>query len=194
MRNGRDAVLGAASELFVRDGITSTGVDAIIRHAGVAKMTLYNHFPSKASLVAEYLRLRDRRWWERLEALSAGLDDPRDRLLVFFDGYRDAAAEIGFRGCPFINGASEVIDPEDPAYVVIREHKRANRERLRDIAAEAGADDPDRIAWHLSLLLDGASADANLVGSAEPYRHARDAAELLLDQLLPPATAAAATC
>lgn len=185
MSAGRDAVLTTAAELFAREGIGATGVDTIIREAGVAKMTLYNHFGSKAELVAEYLRLRDRRWWDRLDRLSAGLTDPRERLLAFFDGYRDSAAEDDYRGCPFLNGAAEVIDPDHPAYAVTRDHKRANRDRLRAIAVEAGAADPDAISWQLTLLLDGATANANLVKTDEPFAQARAAAAALLDALLP---------
>lgn len=184
MARGRDAVLAAASELFHRDGIGATGVDRIIERADVAKMTLYNHFRSKAELVAAYLRLRDEAWWARLAALSEGLEDPRDRLLVFFDGYRDSAAEDGYRGCPFLNGAVELTDPAHPAAQVVWAHKQANRDRLRALAAEAGAEDPDGVAWQLTLLLDGATSNANIVKGDTPFVRARAAAEALLDRAL----------
>lgn len=185
MGNGREAVLTAAAELFHRNGIGATGVDTIVHHAGVAKMTLYNHFGSKAELVAAYLRLRDERWWQRLERLSEGLVKPRERILAFFDGYRDSAVEDEFRGCPFLNGAAEIIDPDHPAYGIIRDHKRATTARLKSLAREGGAADPGALAWHLTLLLDGATAQANVVKSSEPFQHARAAAEILLDDLLP---------
>lgn len=180
MRNGREAVLTAAAELFHRHGIGATGVDTIIEHAGVAKMTLYNHFGSKAELVAAYLRLRDERWWERIDRLCAEIAEPRERMLAYFDGYRNSAVADEFRGCPFLNGAAELVDPDHPAYGIIRDHKRANTDRLRSLAEEAGAADPEALAWHLTLLLDGATAQANLVKSTEPFEHARAAAETLL--------------
>ncbi|MEO8229413.1 MAG: helix-turn-helix domain-containing protein, partial [Chloroflexota bacterium] len=46
----RERLLAAASELFYERGIQATGVDAIIKAAGVAKATFYRHFPSKDDL------------------------------------------------------------------------------------------------------------------------------------------------
>lgn len=180
MSSGRDAVLATAGELFAQRGIGATGIDTIIREAGVAKMTLYNNFGSKADLVAEYLRMRDRRWWDRLAALREGLDDPVERLLVYVDGYRDSAVEDGFRGCVFLNGASEVVDPEHPAYAVTRDHKRAVLDDLTALAAEAGAADPDALAWQVTIVLDGATAQANIVKSEVPFTHAASTVRVLL--------------
>ena len=45
-----------ASDLFYRFSIHTVGIDRIIAESGVAKMTFYKHFPSKAGLVATYLR------------------------------------------------------------------------------------------------------------------------------------------
>lgn len=184
MAVGREAVLASAAELFCERGINATGIDAIIDHAGVAKMTLYNNFGSKAELVAEYLRLRDERWWARLAEACAGVDDPRQRLLVWFDAYRDGVAADDHRGCVFLNGAAELTDPEHPASEVIRSHKATIRDRLRELAVEAGAADPDALAWHLALLLDGAAAEVNVVKSDEPFAHARVAATHLLELAL----------
>jgi AcrR family transcriptional regulator len=49
----RERLLAVAYELFSRSGIRAVGVDTIIAQAGVAKMTLYRHFPSKHDLVRE---------------------------------------------------------------------------------------------------------------------------------------------
>jgi AcrR family transcriptional regulator len=55
----RARILDAASETFYRRGISAVGVDAIVAEAGVAKATLYRHFPSKDDLVVAVLRRRD---------------------------------------------------------------------------------------------------------------------------------------
>ena len=51
VRGGRSAVrtqiLDVSYRLFCRHGIRAVGVDTIVEHAGVAKMSFYRHFPSK---------------------------------------------------------------------------------------------------------------------------------------------------
>src|SRR4051812_3371481 len=52
----------AAYELFSRHGIKTVGVDTIAAKAGVAKMTLYKHYPSKEALALAFLREREALW------------------------------------------------------------------------------------------------------------------------------------
>ncbi|MBD0271414.1 MAG: TetR/AcrR family transcriptional regulator [Acetobacteraceae bacterium] len=44
------AVLDAAAELFLAQGFAAVSMDAVARHAGVSKATLYAHFPGKDAL------------------------------------------------------------------------------------------------------------------------------------------------
>ncbi len=62
----RDHLVDTALAMFMRDGFHATGIDGILSQAGVAKMTLYNHFKSKDELILAALRLRDDRFRERL--------------------------------------------------------------------------------------------------------------------------------
>ena len=82
----RDHLVDTALEMFCRDGFHATGIDKILAHAGVAKMTLYNHFRSKDELILAALRRRDekfRNWFMRaVERLGK---TPRNRLLAIFD-------------------------------------------------------------------------------------------------------------
>ena len=57
-----ERLLNAAAVLFYNDGIAATGIDAIVRKAGVAKKSLYNNFASKSDLVAQYLQVRHEEW------------------------------------------------------------------------------------------------------------------------------------
>ena len=51
-RSGRESILATADELFYEHGFHAVGVDLIVARAGVAKSTMYRHFPSKDALVA----------------------------------------------------------------------------------------------------------------------------------------------
>jgi AcrR family transcriptional regulator len=48
--NQRDKIIDAAASVFSRDGYHKTKMDDIATQAGVAKGTLYYHFPGKADL------------------------------------------------------------------------------------------------------------------------------------------------
>ena len=58
----RQRILETAYELFSHRGIRGVGVEEVITQAGVAKATLYRHFPSKDDLVIAFLELREQRW------------------------------------------------------------------------------------------------------------------------------------
>ena len=49
----RAALLGAALELFARQGYEATTTAAIARRAGVSEMTLFRHFPTKDALLVD---------------------------------------------------------------------------------------------------------------------------------------------
>src|ERR1700693_4857565 len=85
--DARERILEAAYELFSRRGIRDVGVDEVIERAGVAKATLYRHFPSKDDLVLAFLELRERRWTRELVEAGARQrsDDPEKQLLAIFD-------------------------------------------------------------------------------------------------------------
>src|SRR5215470_12835682 len=99
----RDRILQTAAELFYRHGIHSVGIDRIIEGSGVAKMTFYRHFPSKARLIAEYLAQKEQNW-QRLVAQFTGdaAKTPAAKLLAIFDALELAIKNPGFCGCPFI--------------------------------------------------------------------------------------------
>lgn len=50
----RASIREAANELFLKDGVENTTVDAIVAAAGVSKGTFYLHFPKKEDLLLEY--------------------------------------------------------------------------------------------------------------------------------------------
>jgi AcrR family transcriptional regulator len=159
-----DRLIETASDLFYREGIQSVGVQRVIEEAGIAKASLYAHFPSKDDLVAAYLEDSDRRWRAFLEEKLSGYEDSRDRLLAVCDAYREYFTAREMRGCAFVNCAAEFPDPDHPARRVIRWHKAGVRERIRDLAAEAGAEDPATLAERLFVVLEGAYVTGALEG------------------------------
>ncbi|EWY39719.1 TetR family transcriptional regulator [Skermanella stibiiresistens SB22] len=175
-KSARDRVLDAAAELFYRDGIRAVGVDAVIAHSGVAKMSLYRNFAGKDELVAAYLEYRDRlywEWWDGVMARHPG--DPRAQIRALFAAVAKRTTSASYRGCPFINTAVEFPDPDHPGHVAAKANKRELRNRLRGLALAVGAADLDLLADQLHLLLDGAYTSGQTLG-AEGVGHAAPAA------------------
>src|SRR5271163_5051635 len=103
----RERLLAASDELFYRNGVHSTGIDAVIEKAGVAKGSLYYIFGGKDELVAAYLRGRHDSWRRRVESVQAYAGDPDAKILSIFDAIADLVSLPEFRGCPFRNAAAE---------------------------------------------------------------------------------------
>jgi AcrR family transcriptional regulator len=179
----------AAARLFYADGLAATGIDTITAEAGVAKMSLYNNFSSKADLVHAYLEARHAEWltlYRRRLERAAG---PRDRVLAVFDAYADHAAlayEHGFRGCGLLNAAAE-LPAGDPGRAVVRAHKEEVEGllagHLEAMAPPGGREQARAMAEHLSFLLEGAVARAGLEGGDARLQHAREIASGLLEAL-----------
>lgn len=177
----RDRILAAAYTLFSRHGIRAVGIDAIIRRSGVAKMTLYRHFPSKDDLVLAFLSQRETLWtteWLRAE-IERRAKSPRDRLLAIFDVFGEWFKVPGFEGCSFVNVMLETTDRESPIRKATVECLARIREYLQELAAAAGVSDPADFAakWH--ILMKG-SIVAAAEGDTEAGRRARGLGELLL--------------
>jgi AcrR family transcriptional regulator len=179
----RERILDTAAALFYRDGYAAVGVDTIIEQAGVAKMTLYRNFASKDELIVAYLERANTRFWGLFDdALAAAPDDPREKLVGLFDAVAKFAASPACLGCPFQAAAGEFPLPAHPGHRVARDHKNEVIRRLRQLAADAGARDPERLAQQLMLVMDGAWAAARMFGSAGgPALAAPSAARALLE-------------
>ena len=178
---GRDRILDTAARLFYRDGINRVGIDMVIAEAGVAKMTLYNHFRSKDELVLAFLDKVNREWtaWLR-QRVSAGDAPARSRPLTVFDALGEWFATPEFRGCPFISTAAEFRDPAHPAHEAAWTFKRGLRDYFAELLVAGGHDRVDALADQMLLLADGAIVRAAMEGGTESARTARTAAEALL--------------
>lgn len=181
-RPPRERILRAAARLFSRSGVQAVGVDAVVAEAGVAKASLYKHFPTKADLVAAVLDSGDPRAIERYRGMldSAGTD-PRERVLALFDGLDALVSGPGFRGCAYVNAGLALADLDHPAHAVVRRHKGSLRDLLLAEATTAGVADPAAVADGLLLLVDGVLATGALRPETRPARSARTLAALLLD-------------
>ncbi|MGK9048669.1 TetR/AcrR family transcriptional regulator [Stutzerimonas chloritidismutans] len=187
-QSAHDRLLSAASVLFYNDGIAGTGIDAIVKKAGVAKKSLYNNFASKAELVAAYLAARHAEWLGLYAQRLSQAKTPKEKVLAIFLAYEDHAEyayERGFRGCGLLNAAAE-LGADDPGRQVVRQHKEEVEALLAKHVAECGGNDSARaaqVAKHLSFLLEGAMVRAGLERNSESVRQAESIAAEMLECL-----------
>lgn len=182
-----DRIRATAGELFYSRGIRAVGVDEIVERAGATKPSLYRSFASKDELAAAYLTDYDARFWARFDAAAAGHPgDARAQVLAVLRGLSERASQDGYRGCGLTNAAVEYPEPDHPARLVALQNKRALRARLRAMAKEMGAADPDRLGDGLLLLMEGAYASGQMFGAGGPAGATADAAEALIAALAPP--------
>jgi len=187
----KEKLFETAAGLFYRHGYRATGVDTIAAASGIGKMTLYRHYPSKDDLIVAYLRDSDEEFWTGFEQITAGEATARGKLLAFFAALQAYALTPVCYGCPFLNVATEYPETAHPGHRVALEHKAGVQARFRQLAAEAGAAQPDALAAALHLLMDGAYAAARLYngGTGNPAAYLADAARQLIDAAVPRAGA-----
>lgn len=179
--DARDRILRAASELFYRNGILATGVDALIDRANVAKATFYRHFPSKDHLVISWLRGPDARWidWVVPE-LERRTDSPLRRLVEFWDVLGDWLEDHGYLGCPFLNTLAEIRDPEAAARREVESFVAEVEGYFAATAEEAGLENPAELARRMRYISMGLFMAVQLERSRAAVETARAAAISLL--------------
>jgi AcrR family transcriptional regulator len=186
--SAHERILSTAYDLFTRRGIRAVGTDEVIKRAGVAKATLYRHFPTKDDLVLAVLQRREQLWTHELvEAQSSWRGNtPEEQLLAIFDVFHDWFQQReDFEGCSFINVLLEmgVDHPAGQASVSYLDNIRGI---VRRRAQAAGLVDIDSFArcWH--ILMKG-SIIAAAEGDLDAAHHAKNMARVLIEQHRPPA-------
>jgi len=184
----RERILATARDLFYRDGIRAVGVETIAAEAGTNKMTLYRNFGSKEELIAEYLRgevEEVERHWDGLIVRHG--DDPKALILAWLKDMGQLMIRPESRGCPMVNAAVELPDPDHPGRKVIEQHKSAMRDRLATACRKAGLAHPELLADQIHMLVEGAGVCLQSVGPDGPSHRLVRIVESLLENAEKPA-------
>ncbi len=186
----REQLIETALKLFARQGFHAVGIDTILEQSGVAKKTLYNHFKSKEELILAVLRYYDERFRNHfMRAVEAKTPDPVQRLSALFDVAEDWFRQDDFHGCLFVGAAGEYPEADTAIRQTCKESKKSVFGFITKLAAEAGAQNPDRLAQQLVLLLEGAVSMAKIHRSPVSAAQAKEAAQPLIKNALPGPTA-----
>lgn len=179
-----------ATDLFYKQGYRATGINEVIEKSGVAKATFYSHFPTKDDLCLAYLNeLKD----GELTAIDSAIQaakGPVNRFLVVIKSLEPWAVSTDFRGCGFMNMASEVPDPRSPLRKVGENLYDKIRSRVEFLAKELIASDKKKYG-HLDaqqltdeymVAFSGAVALAEIYHALWPVEHAVKTIRRVIDE------------
>jgi AcrR family transcriptional regulator len=179
----RAHIVEVADQLFYARGIQSVGMDEIRTGAGVSLKKLYAAFPGKEQLIAAVLAGRHDIWEHGVHGAVDAATTPREKLLAVYDFLESWFGDDTFRGCGFINAFGELGATSPAVAEIARAHKDSFQHFVQDLAASVVRDPAaaEELAAQLALLAEGAQTTAAIAGSTTPARHARRAAETLID-------------
>jgi AcrR family transcriptional regulator len=181
LASARERIDRAAYELFSRHGIRGVGVDTVSARSGVAKMTLYKHYPSKEELALAFLRRREDLWtrsWLQQE-VERRAHAPAERLLAVFDVFDKWFRRPDFEGCAFAKALLEHSLPRHPVRKAAQAHIATIRAFLRQLAKAAGVQDADAFARQWQIMMMG-SVIAAYAGDRDAAHRAKEMGVLLL--------------
>lgn len=176
-KDTRTRIIDTASHLFYTQGYNSTGINQVIKEAGVAKASLYQHFPSKEDLLAEYLKQAAADTNQALQTITDKYDSPREKILGLFDFLLKHTKQNEFLGCNFLNVAAEIPKDNQKVKALVKKQKNAIRKLFADLLAPLGK---ENLANELYILFDAALVSSKVYGEVWPVKTTRNIVEKLI--------------
>ncbi|MEK6349473.1 MAG: TetR/AcrR family transcriptional regulator [Burkholderia sp.] len=188
----KQGIVDTATRLFAAHGFHAVGIDRIIKESGVAKMTLFRHFPSKHDLICEVLSQRTRAAGQSMADAAGAHGTALARLRAVFDWHHGWFTSPEFTGCLFVGALSEFHHgPGEPARLAAARKDtlcRFVQALLDELVAPAEA---EPLARQLVMMLDGATLAATAGAREQAAGEAWQAAQCLIAARgCPPAQAA----
>ncbi|MEO6942538.1 MAG: TetR/AcrR family transcriptional regulator [Terrimesophilobacter sp.] len=149
-------ILDTATVLFYEEGIRLVGVDRLISASQVTKATFYKHYRSKDNLVVAYVAGRHRRDKEHLEELVRASAGPREAINAVVANIVSQIQSPRFRGCLFLNAASEYPDADHPIRELVVDHRDWYSSLIESLLSSAGHPLPGEGADDFLVARDGA--------------------------------------
>src|SRR5579871_911245 len=178
----REQIVSTADRLFYKQGYNLTGINQIIEEAGVAKASLYYHFPSKEDLCVAYLKRRYERWLAMLTKFLEGITDPKERIIKCFECRSEYLLDNDFSGCSYIRIIAEM--PQRSAK--INRQAILNKEKQRRFFIEQvkrlkkTPSSINDLANTIFLLFDGATVQSQVYRELSPIENALKALKMIL--------------
>ncbi len=104
----KEHIIKTASDLFYQKGYNLTGINEIIKEAGIAKATLYSHFASKEDICLAYLNYKNTTFKKEIKAFIKSTEAGKEQIYAFFYFLMKFFEQKDFNGCWCINTVAEI--------------------------------------------------------------------------------------
>lgn len=182
--NARDRIIETALDLFYKQGYLATGINQIIAESKVAKATFYSNFASKEMLCIAYLQARHTIWMGWLKEYVAQSETDKEKLYAVFSFLKKWMQESNFRGCAFLNIASEIPLSESKIRIEVIKHKNSLQAFLYGIVVESlsAKRTAKSTTKAIYVLIEGAIVASQNYNDVWPIESAEQAVALLLTE------------
>ena len=174
----KQTIIETASKLFYQNGYNLTGINEIIREAGIAKATLYSHFKSKEDICIAYLEHRNTFFIEEIKAFVLKQKKGGAQLTALFDFLEIFYAQKEFNGCWCINTISEIPRDNNSIRNKIQEQKKEFLNFIHQLTntnfPKKTAAEKEFLAKHIYVLYEGALAESHLHQDPWPIASAKE--------------------
>ncbi|QEM68815.1 TetR family transcriptional regulator [Geobacter sp. FeAm09] len=183
-------IIRIGTEMIARQGFNATGIDAVLKEAGVPKGSFYHYFKSKEEFGLAVIDNFAERFEQRMEMFLGNEDSaPLDRIRDFLEsGLTRVAENQCTKGCLIGNLGQELADLNERFRARLDEIFGMWRERFATCLREAqsrgelsGAVDPAVTAGFILSGWEGAILRAKVMKSPQPMR---DFVDLLFSAIL----------
>ncbi|MGY3792525.1 TetR/AcrR family transcriptional regulator [uncultured Aquimarina sp.] len=162
----RDHIVTTASNLFYSKGYNLTGINEIIKEAGIAKATLYNHFPSKEDICIAYLQSKNVTFTKDINAFVNQAAPGKDRIYALFEFLKLFFDQKDFNGCWCLNTYTEMPKENETVREEIQQQKNDFIDFIKELIAENHSQESDNenmiLARKVYLLYEGAISESKL--------------------------------
>lgn len=180
----RQTIIETAADLFYTNGYNLTGINEIIKEAGIAKATLYNHFKSKDEICIAYLNYKNTTFLNTLQNYLSNFNLGKERVLAIFSFLSEFYNDKDFNGCWCINTVSEIPKENTQIRQVIQEQKRQLIEYFNSIVVESypnlNEEQQQLLSKRVYLLYETAVSESYLHQDNWPISESKSLCELLL--------------
>lgn len=177
----RDRIVATAKDLFYRQGFHATGINQIIKEAGVARASFYDHFPSKDDLLVAYAAEVARQESRDIRNAVNQYPTAHARFFGLLDMLIPWFEMTNFRGCNFQILMTEVSPEATRVHEIARMHLESMRMYIRELALDLKNSDPgyahldpDTLATTYQVIFEGAISISTSLKNTSPVLHARE--------------------
>jgi len=181
----RQHIIETASELFYRNGYNLTGINEIIKEAGIAKATLYNHFPSKEDICIAYLQYKNNTFRKDMQDFVYQSPLGKERIFALFNFLKLFFDQKDFNGCWCLNTVSEMPKDNKNVRSEIQKQKNDFINFIKNLIAENYNQSSDKenqmLARKVYLIYEGAISESKVHQNIWPIEASLSLCEKILD-------------